>query len=227
MSNSTCCHVGTPQHGKAAFSLWHWSQRCHFMKWRWNFLCSSHPLWSLPVYSIHKPKIETKKPVLPKQQKVKEERIGSKINHFRIRKEINPWGNAVFVVELFHEITDGESTGLSCKPPTLTTASASQQSLWEHWIQHLGEGGSLGQAGWPMAGSFCTERGEDAAGHGASWTEASSVIPSYWINIILLMSFISPEPHWSSQPATKPSLVKKPQMLLHVWLQVIMVLQQH
>lgn len=124
MSNSTCCHVGAPQHGKAGFSLWHWSQRRHFMKWRWNFLCPSHSLWSLPVYSIHRPKIEMKKDVLPKQQKVKEERTGSKINHFWIWKEINPWGNTAFLGELFHEPTAGESTGLSCQSPTLTTASA-------------------------------------------------------------------------------------------------------
>lgn len=223
MSNSTCCHVGAPQPRKAAFSLWHWSQRCHFMKWRWNFLCSSHPLWSLPVYSIHKPKIETKKPVLPKQQKVKEERIGSKINHFWIWKEINPWGSTVFVVELFRELTDGESTGLSCKPLTLTTASSFPTEPLGALNSPFGRGRVPG-TGWvtPMAVSFCTERGEDAAGRGASLTEGSSVIPSYWINIILWMSFISPEPHWSSQPATKPSLVKKPQML-----QVIMVLQQH
>lgn len=122
MLNSTCCHVGAPQHRKAAFSLWHWSQRCHFMEWRWNFLCPSHSLWSLPVYSIHKPKIEMKKDVLPQQQKVKKERIGSKINHFWIWKEINPWGSTVFLAELFYEPIDWKSTVLQIS--TLTTAAA-------------------------------------------------------------------------------------------------------
>lgn len=169
MSNSTCCHVGTPQHRKAAFSLWHWSQRCHFMKWRWNFLCPSRCLWSLPVYSTHKPKIEMKKDVLPKQQKVKRERIGSKINHFWIWKEINPWGNTAFPGELFHEPTDWENTGLSCKSVMLTTASAFPTELLEAWNSPFASswkcrGGIHGMGWMSITGGTCPAKAGDTNG---------------------------------------------------------------